>query len=138
MQNQEPEDRKDHKPGKKHGPKINKKKLNSFLSSICEAAGMTGKPPHKKGAKEESRRRLVCRGPCAKTEWRAHLDIPSGVLCVSADWTHNKHADKHRDVTIAITYINDEGKEDFADIVFCDSEVRWLLETLWHAPIWDH
>lgn len=137
MPNQEPDDRKNRKSKGGRGPKINKKKLDHFLASICEAAGMTGKPPRKR-SKDEPRRRLVCRGPCAKAEWRAHLDIPSGVLCVSADWTHNKHADKHRDVTIAITYVNDEGKEDFADIVFCDSEVRWLLETLWHAPIWDH
>ena len=37
----------------------------------------------------------------------------------------------------AVTYVNDEGKEDYADLTFCDSEVRWIMEALWHAPIWD-
>lgn len=131
----EHEDRKNN--GKrKVGPRINKKKLDTFLASICEAAGMTGKPPRQK---EESGRRkgLTCQGPCEAAAWRSHLDVPYGILCVSADWSKNKHAEKHRDVTVALSYMNDEGKPDYSEMVLCDSEVRWLMEALWHAPIWE-
>jgi hypothetical protein len=121
-------------------PKLTKKKLDRFLSSLCEAAGMTGRPPARRKEKEEARSGsgLVCRGPCRRAQWRAHLDIPSGILCVSADWSKNRQAEKHRDVTVAITFEGARGKSDYMDMVFCDSEVRWLMETLWHAPIWDH
>lgn len=125
---------KDPKRSRKHLPKLTKKKLDSFLASICEAAGMTGKTPKPtppgKGA-------LVCHGPCGQAQWRAHMDIPSGILCVSADWSKNRAAEKHRDITIAITYLDERGKPQYSEMIFCDSEVRWLMETLWHAPIWD-
>lgn len=128
---------KDKKPGSKPVPKITRKKLDRFLSSLCESAGMTGGRRRGKKPGERKKRPLACKGPCGNAEWRAHLDIPSGILCVSADWSKNRHADKHRDVTVAITYYDEKGREDYADMLFCDSEVRWLLETLWHAPIWE-
>ncbi|HRY28499.1 MAG TPA: hypothetical protein P5079_00525 [Elusimicrobiota bacterium] len=116
-------------------PRLTRKKLDHFLSSLCEEAGMSGKPSGNKTA--GGSHGLVCRAPCRKADWRAHLDIPAGILCVSAAWSANKQAAKHRDVTIAITFLDDDGKPDYADIVFCDSEIRWLMETLWHAPLWD-
>ena len=131
MDKKEPNDGKD--PKRKHLPKRTKKKLDHFLASICEAAGMTGKTPKKPVSKGG----LTCQGPCEKSQWRAHLDIPSGMLCVSADWSKNRGAEKHRDVTIAITYLDERGKKQYSEMIFCDSEVRWLMETLWHAPIWE-
>lgn len=133
MEAQEPRNEKN-KKFRKMLPRLTGKKLDSFLSSICEAAGMTGKQTKKSGKKGHG---LICRAPCRRAEWRSHLDIPCGILCVSADWSTNKHAGKHRDVTVAITYLDEDGKPDYADIVFCDSEMRWLMETLWHAPIWE-
>lgn len=124
---------KDPKRNPKHPPKLTKKKLDNFLASICEAAGMTGKTPQESDGKKG----LKCEGPCDKAHWRAHLDIPAGLLCVSADWSHNRAAEKHRDVTIAVTYRDERGKTQYSEMVFCDSEVRWLMETLWHAPIWE-
>lgn len=121
-------------PKRKHLPKLTKKKLDHFLASICEAAGMTGETPKKPLSKGG----LACKGPCEKSQWRAHLDIPSGMLCVSADWSKNRGAEKHRDVTIAITYLDERGEtQEYCEMIFCDSEVRWLMETLWHAPIWE-
>lgn len=137
MEAREPRDDNEKKRIRKHVPKLTKKKLDRFLSSICEAAGMTGKAPAKKETPGEKPKRLPCRGDCGGADWRAHLDVPSGVLCVSAAWSSNKKADRHRDVTIAITYKDENGKVNFTDMVFCDSEVRWLVETLWHAPIWE-
>jgi hypothetical protein len=132
----EPHDDKSKRRARKPGPRLSKKKLDRFLASICEAAGMTGQKPKDKGPAEKSRPGLVCRGPCRTAEWRAHLDVPFGILCVSAAWSTNKKADKHRDVTVTITYWDDDGKPDYADMVLCDSEMRWLMEALWHAPIW--
>lgn len=123
------------KKRRKPGPNISKKKLDSFLASICEAAGMTGGKPKKKNP-ESKKRKLACQGPCQGAEWRAHLDVPFGVLCVSVDWSTNKKAEKHRDVTVAVTFLNDQGKPDYADMVLCDSEMRWLIEALWHSPLW--
>jgi hypothetical protein len=80
---------------------------------------------------------LTCQGPCAKADWRAHLDIPAGILCVSAAWSSNKRAEKHRDVTLCLTYKDEQGRAQRQEMTFCDSEVRWLMETIWHAPIWD-
>ena len=131
MDKHEPNDGKDRPP--KRMPKISKKKLDHFLASICEAGGMTGKTPKSAGKSSK----LACQGPCAKAEWRGHLDIPSGILCVSADWSKNRGAEKHRDVTVAITYLDERGKPQYSEMIFCDSEVRWLMETLWHAPIWE-
>ena len=128
-------DGQDPKPPSKRFPKLNKRKLDRFLSSLCEAAGMTGAP--KKKAKDADGPALTCQGPCANADWRAHLDIPAGILCVSAAWSANKHAEKHRDVTITLTYRDEHGKRQHHEMVFCDSEVRWLMETIWHAPIWD-
>ena len=82
-------------------------------------------------------KRISCKCPCADAEWRAQLDIPDGVLCVYAKVTRRDADGPHRDITLAVTYVNDEGKEDYADLTFCDSEVRWIMEALWHAPIWD-
>ena len=142
MDPRDPEERKDKKRIRKHVPKLTKEKLDRFLSSICEAAGMTGKPPREdgaraKGAPKDVRGRLSCRGACASAEWRPHLALPAGILCVSASWSTNKRAEKHRDVNVAITYKDEGGKVNYTDMVFCDSEVRWLMETLWHAPIWE-
>jgi hypothetical protein len=131
-----PNDKEKRKPGKS-GPHISKKKLDRFLASICEAGGMTGKKPRQKQKASGKRSGLTCQGPCADAEWRSHLDVAYGILCASAAWSKNKHAEKHRDVTVAITYLNDEGKTDYAEMVLCDSEVRWLMEALWHAPIWE-
>lgn len=136
MESQGPQFDKDKRPDRKSGPRISKKKLDRFLASICEAAGMTGRKSSPKKGSGHKKNALICRGPCHQAEWRAHLDVAYGVLCVSAAWSANKKADKHRDVTVAITYLNEEGKVDYADMVLCDSEVRWLMEALWHAPIW--
>jgi hypothetical protein len=123
-----PHDDKNPKRGKRR-PLMTKKSLDRFLSSICEAAGMTGGPLKKKGGADGTAG-PACQGPCAKAEWRAHLDIPGGLLCVSATWSDNKKAERHRDVTIALTYFDEKGKVQYSDMVFCDSEVRWLMETL--------
>ncbi|MBI4397072.1 MAG: hypothetical protein HY548_08260 [Elusimicrobia bacterium] len=117
-------------------PKLTKKKLDRFLASICEAAGMTGKSS-KRNTHTSKDGRVVCRAPCGDADWRAHLDIPAGILCVSAAWSSNKKAEKHRDVTVAVTFLDEHEKPQYTDMVFCDSEVRWLMETLWHAPIWE-
>lgn len=124
----------------KHPPKLTKRKLESFLSSICEAGGMSGKPlmsPDNQEVAHSHIRGLVCQGPCAKAEWRGHLDIPGGILCVSAAWSRNHHTERHRDVTFGVTYMDERGKPQYSEMSYCDSEVRWLMETLWHAPIWD-
>jgi len=136
METGNPNDENDKKKPGKSGPKINKKKLDRFLASICEAAGMTGKKPPKEKPADDAKS-IACQAPCGKAEWRSHLDVPFGILCVSAAWSTNKKAHKHRDVTVAITYLNEDGKPDYADMVLCDSEMRWLMEALWHAPIWD-
>src|SRR5215510_3232858 len=102
------EDR-NNKGKRKGGPRMSKKKLDSFLASICEAGGMTGKLPHKKDDSAK-RKKIACQGPCEEADWRSHLDVPYGLLCVSASWSKNKHAEKHRDVTVALTYMNDQGK----------------------------
>ncbi|MGQ0644085.1 MAG: hypothetical protein ACT4O3_01145 [Elusimicrobiota bacterium] len=133
MDHQGPHD-KGKRPSRKT-PRLSKKKLDRFLASICEAAGMTGKKPSPKNA-GKAKAGLVCRGPCRQAEWRSHLDIADGILCVSASWSQNKRAEKHKDITVSLTYLDDEGKPDYADMVLCDSEIRWLMEALWHAPIW--
>ncbi len=135
MDKNDGDEKKDPKGPPKHLPKLTKKKLDHFLASICEAGGMTGKTQKRSSGGKKSG--LTCQGPCGKAEWRGHLDIPSGILCVSADWSKNRGAEKHRDVTIAITYEDERGKPQYSEMIFCDSEVRWLMETLWHAPIWD-
>ena len=135
MDKKDPQDDKN-KKGPKHLSKFTKKKLDSFLSSICEAAGMTGKTAKKK-TEAHKEKKLSCQGRCDQAEWRAHMDLPAGVLCVSADWSKNKHAEKHRDVVLSISYFDEKGKPQYSELVFCDSEIRWLMETLWHAPIWD-
>lgn len=131
-------DKDDQEPNRppKHLPKMNKRKLDRFLASICEAAGMTG-GTHEHKAPEREDGAMKCQGPCAKADWRAHLDIPAGILCVSAAWSTNKHAEKHRDVTVSLTYRDPDGKTQHNEMIFCDSEVRWLMETIWHAPIWE-
>jgi hypothetical protein len=123
----------------KHLPKLTKRKLESFLSSICEAGGMSGKQPERPQEKNSrlAHGGICCQGPCTKAEWRAHLDIPGGLLCVSAAWSRNSHADRHRDITFGVTYVDGRGKPQYSEMTYCDSEVRWLMETLWHAPIWD-
>jgi hypothetical protein len=124
----------------KHPPKLTKRKLESFLSSICEAGGMSGKaslPSKERGGAHSHIRGLTCQGPCAKAEWRGHLDIPEGILCVSASWSRNHQTERHRDVTFGVTYLDERGKPQYSEMSYCDSEVRWLMETLWHAPIWD-
>jgi hypothetical protein len=134
------DENKESKPSPKHLPKLTKRKLETFLASICEAGGMTGNPAQKKGDDKiahSHHRGLTCQGPCAKAEWRGHLDIPGGILCVSAAWSRNHHAERHRDVTIGLTYLDERGKPLYSEMNYCDSEVRWLMETLWHAPIWD-
>ncbi len=136
MSTKGPQDDKNKREPRK-GPRINKKKLDSFLASICEAAGMTGKKPRKEEEKGSTRPAVACQGACKDADWRSHLDVASGVLCVSAAWSKNKNAEKHRDVTVSISYINEDGKPDYSEMVLCDSEVRWLMEALWHAPIWE-
>lgn len=121
------------KKHKKDGDDGARKKLEEFLSGLCEAKGL-GKKPSQKPAPFK---RIACKCPCADAEWRAQLDIHEGVLCVYSKITRQDAEGPHRDVTLAVTYINDEGKEDYADITFCDGEIRWILEALWHAPIWD-
>jgi hypothetical protein len=140
MTKHNPDENKEPNHAPKHLPKINKRKLENFLASICEAGGMTGKPsrrPEEEKGLRPKDRGLACQGPCVKAEWRGHLDIPSGILCVSATWSRNSHAERHRDVTIALTYLDERGKTQYSEMAYCDSEVRWLMETLWHAPIWD-
>lgn len=101
---------------------------------------MTGKPSPlsgERGVFHSGIRGLSCQGPCAKAEWRGHLDIPGGILCVSASWSRNHHAERHRDVTFGVTCLDERGNPHYSEMSYCDSEVRWLMETLWHAPIWD-
>jgi hypothetical protein len=138
MSHPDPEKRKDRQAKKRPHP-ITRKNLDRFLSSICEAGGMSGASARgrEEAASMEDDHRLVCRGPCVKADWRAHLDIPTGIICVSAAWSHNTKAEKHRDVTLGLTYYDSHGKVRYTDMIFCDSEVRWLMETLWHAPLWD-
>jgi hypothetical protein len=65
----------------KHPPKLTKRKLESFLSSICEAGGNVGETRptlQERGGAHSHIRGLTCQGPCAKAEWRGHLDIPGG------------------------------------------------------------
>lgn len=139
MMNHNADEHKESNPPPKHPPKFTKRKLESFLASICEAGGMTGKPTKRREEKmfPAAGSGLICQGPCAKAEWRAHLDIPGGLMCVSAVWSRNSHTERHRDITIGLTYIDDRGKTQYSEMAYCDSEVRWLMETLWHAPIWD-
>jgi hypothetical protein len=111
-----------------------KKKLEKFLASLCDAKGLGAAP---RGEKEPPRKRMACKCPCADAEWRAQLDIADGVICVYSKVTRRDADGPHRDVTLAVTYVNDEGNEDYADITFCDAEIRWIMEALWHAPIWE-
>lgn len=140
MTKHNPDENKDPQRPAKHLPKLTKRKLENFLASICEAGGMTGKlfkRPGEEKMPQPRNRGLACQGPCAKAEWRGHLDIPGGILCVSAAWSRNTHAERHRDITIAMTYPDERGKSQYSEMTYCDSEIRWLMETLWHAPIWD-
>jgi hypothetical protein len=130
----------DDKSHDSHGEKARKasqsrKKLENFLSSLCESKGMGQSPKKTEGSSPS--RRIACKCPCADAEWRAQLDIPDGILCVYAKRTGVGPDGPHRDITLAVTYINDEGREDFTDMTFCDGEIRWVMEALWHAPIWD-
>ncbi|MBP9127844.1 MAG: hypothetical protein KBG07_03650 [Elusimicrobia bacterium] len=72
-----------------------------------------------------------------EAEWRAHLDIPEGLLCLSAAWSRNTRSHRHRDVTIGVNFLDKRGRPRYEEMTFCDSEIRWIMETLWHAPIWD-
>lgn len=140
MTHRNPDENKESSRPPKHPPKLSKKKLETFLASICEAGGMTGKlakQTEEKRHLHSHQQGLTCEGPCAKAEWRGHLDIPGGVLCVSAAWSRNHHTERHRDVTFGLTYLDERGKPQYSEMSYCDSEVRWLMETLWHAPIWD-
>lgn len=112
-----------------------RKKLEKFLSSICESKGLSSSPAPK--SDKAPAKRISCRCPCAGADWRAQLDVPGGVICIHSKVTRKDEDGPHRDITLAVTYLNDEGKEDYADITFCDSEIRWIMEALWHAPIWD-
>jgi hypothetical protein len=131
---QNPQDRKNNKNGRRPMPKLTKKALDRFLASICEAGGMTDKTSTQ--SKIPHRKPILCQGACKSAQWRAHLDVPAGVLCVCASWSKNKRVQKHRDVTVSLTYRDDKGRIKFTDFVLCDTEIRWLMETLWHAPIW--
>lgn len=113
-----------------------KKQLEKFLSSLCEAKGL-GSPPRAAGKTPAPRKRKPCKCPCADAEWRAQMDIEDGVICIYSKITRQDAEGPHRDVTLAVTYINEEGQDDYADITFCDSEIRWVMEALWHAPIWE-
>ncbi len=95
-----------------------------------------GKPASAKGDAVPTKR-VACKCPCADAEWRAQLDIPDGVICVYSKVTRRDADGPHRDVTLAVTYVNDQGEPDYADLTFCDAEIRWIMEALWHAPIWD-
>lgn len=86
------------------------------------------------GSKEQ---RFQCKGPCVEAEWRAHLDIPEGLICLSAAWSRSRNAQRHRDVTLGVNYLDNRGRPQYEEMTFCDSEIRWIMETLWHAPIWD-
>ena len=116
------------------GPSRDKKELEKFLAGLCEAKGL-GKPP--RSEKEPQRKRMACKCPCADAEWRAQLDIHEGVLCVYSKVSREEADGPHRDVTLAVTYVNEDGEEDYMDITFCDAEIRWIMEALWHAPIWE-
>lgn len=121
--------------GASRNPSQAKKKLEKFLSSLCEAKGLGNAARAEKTP--GPRKRKACKCPCADAEWRAQLDIEDGVICVYAKITRMDAEGPHRDVTLAVTYVNDQGQDDYADITFCDSEIRWVMEALWHAPIWE-
>lgn len=140
MTQHNPEESNKSKHSPKHLPKLTKRKLETFLASICEAGGMTGKSnkrPDEDRLSHSHIRGLTCQGPCRRAEWRGHLDIPGGILCVSAVWSRNHNIERHRDITFGLTYMDERGKPQYSEMSYCDSEVRWLMETLWHAPIWD-
>ncbi|MBK8871504.1 MAG: hypothetical protein IPN19_10780 [Elusimicrobia bacterium] len=152
---------------KDSSPRINARKLDKLLSAICKAGGMTGGPlsdflrgggapagfrsnavPPPSGKRQhlsspghspsrEGEPRFQCQGPCVEAEWRAHLDIPEGLLCLSAAWSRNTRSHRHRDVTIGVNFLDKRGRPRYEEMTFCDSEIRWIMETLWHAPIWD-
>jgi hypothetical protein len=127
------------KDGSDPSPKLPpqaKKRLEKFLSALCDAKGL-GSAPRADKKKDVPAKRTPCKCPCADAEWRAQLDIEDGVICVYSKVTRRDADGPHRDVTLAVTYVNEEGEPDYADITFCDSEVRWIMEALWHAPIWE-
>jgi hypothetical protein len=132
MESQDPKkDKNDSRSSKL--PAQAKKRLEKFLASLCEAKGL-GKPKPPAGTPS---RRMACKCPCSDAEWRAQLDIQDGVICVYSKVTRQEADGPHRDVTLAVTYLDEDGREDYADITFCDGELRWIMEALWHAPIWD-
>jgi|GEM_PF-2309291 len=139
MKKRNPSD--DNKVPKKNGrgPRLNKRKLDHFLSSICEAGGMLGPSASAtpQNVAPPSDGVISCQGPCGRADWRAHIDIHGGILCVSAAWSTNPEPEKHRDVTLCVTYLDQNKKVCHSEMTFCDSEIRWLMETLWHAPLWD-
>jgi hypothetical protein len=158
MSEKSPDGKKDLPTPKNNTPKVNARKLDKLLATICKAGGMTGGPlsdflrtgGSAGGEKREhgtvkpgdssSRSgdpRFQCQGPCMEAEWRAHLDIPEGLLCLSAVWSRNSRSHRHRDVTIGVNYLDKRGRPQYEEMTFCDSEIRWIMETLWHAPIWD-
>jgi hypothetical protein len=135
MESHKPKDHGKEKRSHSHIPERTKKKLDKFLSSLCKAGGMTNSAPPQKRKGADSY--FGCQGRCRQGDWRAHMDIPAGILCVSAKRSSDKRAEPHWDVALAITYTDSHGKPGYIDMVFCDSEVRWLMETLWHAPLWE-
>jgi hypothetical protein len=132
MENHDPKKDKGEGRSSKFSPQA-KKKLEKFLSSLCEAQGLGAPKPSPKAPGK----RIACKCPCADADWRAQLDIADGVICVYSKISRRDADGPHRDITLAVTYVNDQGQEDYADITFCDAEVRWVMEALWHAPIWD-
>jgi hypothetical protein len=132
MEPQPPKDRDDGRP--KKFSSADRKKLDTFLSALCDSKGLPSVP---KADGEASPRRTECRCPCKDAEWRAQLDVPGGIVCVYSKITRRDAEGPHRDITLAVTYENEQGESDYADITFCDSEIRWIMEALWHAPIWE-
>lgn len=116
--------------------KMNRKKLDRFLSSICEKGGMV-EPSPASTPPIKNPQGLTCLGPCGRSHWRAHVDIYRGILCVSALPSQRKGAPPHFDVTLCVTFLDSQNKPQRQEMTFCDSEIRWVMETLWHAPIWE-
>jgi hypothetical protein len=133
MEPQPPKDSDESRPSK--FPPQSRKDLDKLLSSLSQR--LRSKPKDSSGEPSPRPHRKDCLCPCKDAEWRAQLDVPEGVLCVYSKVTGKDADGPHRDITLAVTYVNDRGEDDYTDITFCDSEVRWIMEALWHAPIWD-
>ena len=105
-------------PNKKQHKKTAKQKLDEFLASICESKGMGGDLPL-----SQHDHQRVCRNlDCDSAQWRSHIDIPDGVLCL----TYKNHC-----VSIVRTVWDEKEKEPWVHgIIFFRVEAQWIIGAL--------